>query len=410
MSASAPTLPFVKQTLAPDAVRALVPAAAAPGAADVWLHRYDHPEAGWRLSVATCAPPGSGALSLGGFRIAPEARAGLPGYSNDAEAAGLALGMEGKVGWSRALRVAGPRGRQALDRVVGGKCVLLPTPDARVGGPRDAELLDWAAACLADCDEAAGIHVVTGQDLGHGTLRGGASSLAHLHARFAGAVLADTSRPTAEGVFRLLCGMLEGAGVAPAGARVLLVGAGNIGRHLLGRLEGLGPVGGRVGAVEASAETRAALAARGVAVWGGEARLAALAEPWDAVVVNAAGGSLDAAACATIADNPATRVVCGAENLAMPDPTGERSLLAGGTLYAPTELGGMMGYLTAVEEYLAGRAGAAFEVGPLLAAAERLGEVGARAARRVVAGGHQESFRDAVRAVAGEPAGEPSGA
>jgi hypothetical protein len=396
VSASAPTFPFVRQTLAPSQVRALEPAAARLGAPDVWLHRYDHPEAGWRLSVATCAAPGSGALSLGGFRIAPEARAALPGYSNDREAAGLALGMEGKVGWSRALGVAGPRGRLALGRVVGGKCVLLPTPEARVGGPRDAELLDWAAACLADCDGAAGIHVVTGQDLGHGAMRGGASSLAYLHARFAGAVLADTSRPTAEGVFQLLCGMLEGAGVPPAGARVLLVGAGNIGRHLLARLEALGPLGGRVGAVEASPEARAALAARGVRVWGGDERLAALAEPWDAVAVNAAGGSLDAAACAAIAANAAVRVVCGAENLAMPDPAGERTLLAGGTLYAPTELGGMMGYLTAVEEYLAGRAGEPFDVGPLLAAAERLRHVGARAARRVAAGGHAELFRDAM--------------
>jgi hypothetical protein len=100
-----------------------------------------------------------------------------------------------------------------------------------------------------------------------------------------------------------------------------------------------------------------------------------------------------------LAANPALRAVCGSENLAMPDPAGERVLLAAGKLYAHTELGGMMGYLTAVEEYLARRAGAPFDEAALLAAAERLREVGEAAARRVVAGGYAESFQDAARAV-----------
>ncbi len=390
--------PFVKQLLAPDAVRALAPEAARPGAPDVWVHRYDHPDAGWRLSVATCAEPGSGKLSLGGFRVAPEARAAAPGYGNDREAAGLALGMEEKVYWSRVLGVAGPLGRGALGRAVGGKCVLLPSAGARVGEPGDAELLDWAAACLRDLEAEAGVHPVTGQDLGHGAMSGGrGSSLAYLHARYDGAVLADTSRPTAEGVFRLLGGMLAGCGVAPAGARVLLVGAGNIGRHLLGRLRALGA---RVEAVEAHSAARAALAADGVRAWPAEERLAAMAGAFDAVAVNASGGSLDAAAVEVLAANPAVRVVCGAENLAMPDPAGEQVLLAGGTVYAHTELGGMMGYLTAVEEYLARRAGEPFDVETLVAAAARLEGVGEAAARRVVAGGYRETFQEAARALA----------
>jgi hypothetical protein len=177
---------------------------------------------------------------------------------------------------------------------------------------------------------------------------------------------------------------------------VLLVGAGNIGRTLLGRLHALGA---QVGVVEAVAGTRTALAAAGVATWAAEQRLEAMAGAWDAVAVNAAGGSLDPAACAVLAANPAVRVVCGSENLAMPDAAGEHTLLAGSTLYAPTELGGMMGYLTAVEEYLARRAGATFDVEPLLAAAERLGVAGEIAARRVVAGGFAESFQDAARAI-----------
>ncbi len=389
---STPAPSAAPTVLTPAETRRVVPGLAL----DVWLYRYDHADAGWRLRVATHAAPGSGKLSLGGFRIAPETRTALPDFDADREAVGLAAGMEEKVYWSRVLGVAGPLARGHLDRIVGGKCVLVPTPDARVGMPRDRALLDWAVACLADCEARSGCHVVTGQDLGHGAMVGGEPSLAYMHARFAGSMLADTSRPTGEGNFQLLRGMLAGAGVDPAAARVLLVGAGNVGRTLLGRLQALGA---RVGVVEAVAGTRAALSQAGVRVWAAEERLEAMAEPWDAVAVNAAGGSLDPAACAVLAANPALRAVCGSENLAMPDPAGERVLLAAGKLYAHTELGGMMGYLTAVEEYLARRAGAPFDEAALLAAAERLRDVGEAAARRVVAGGYAESFQDAARAV-----------
>jgi hypothetical protein len=378
--------------LGPDEVRRLVPAVGL----DLWVYRYVDTGTGWRLSVATHAAPGSGHLSLGGFRIAPESRTARPDFDADREAVGLAAGMEEKVEWSRVLGVGGPLAAGHLTGIVGGKCVLVPTPDARVGQPADAALLDWAVACLGDCEARAGIHIVTGQDLGHGRMSGGASSLAYMHERFAGSMLADTSRPTGEGNVQLLCGMLAGAGIDPAGARVLLVGAGNVGRTLLGRLR---ETGAAVGVVEAVPATRSALAAAGVPTWAPEERLEAMAGAWDAVAVNAAGGSLDPAACAVLAANAAVRVVCGSENLAMPDPAGEQTLLAARTLYAPTELGGMMGYLTAVEEYLARRAGVPFAVEPLVAAAARLRTVGEAAARRVVAGGFAERFADAVRAV-----------
>ncbi|HWJ23922.1 MAG TPA: hypothetical protein VNS52_16320, partial [Gemmatimonadaceae bacterium] len=91
--------------LGPDAVRRLDPAV---GEADVWVYRYRHADTGWTLSVATLAPPGSGKLSLGGFRIAPEERTSRPGYDDDREAIELAVGMEEKVYWSRVLRVGGP--------------------------------------------------------------------------------------------------------------------------------------------------------------------------------------------------------------------------------------------------------------------------------------------------------------
>ncbi|MDF1502042.1 hypothetical protein [Roseisolibacter sp. H3M3-2] len=391
-----PALPAAtrREVLSPSDVRALAPDLVA-GGLDVWVYRYTHVETGWRLSVATLAAPGSGRLSLGGFRIAPESRTSQPGFDSDREAVGLAVGMEEKVYWSRVLRVGGPLVRRNLDRIVGGKCVLHPTPGSRVGEPGDVALLDFAVACLRDCDATGGILVTTGQDLGHGTLSDGAtSSLAYMHARFAGSMLADTSKPTGEGNFHLLRGMLDAAGVPLARARVALVGAGNIGRHLLGRIL---PLGAQVRALELVPEVRERLAAHDVEAWPVERKEEFLALPFDAVVVNASGGSLDPASVAVLAANPHVRVVCGSENLAMPDQSGERTLLAAGKVYAHPELGGMMGYLTAAEESLARREGTPFDVGTLLVAAERLYAVGREATARVIAGGYRETFQEAAR-------------
>ncbi len=382
-----------REILDPEAVRRHDPSV---GAADVWVYRYRHADAGWTLSVATLAAPGSGRLSLGGFRIAPEERTSRPGYDDDREAIGLAVGMEEKVYWSRVLRVGGPLAQRNLDRIVGGKCVLHPTPDARVGRPRDRALLDFAVACLRDVDATGGIHVTTGQDLGHGLMSDGSTtSLAYMHERFEGSMLADTSRPTAEGNFHLLHGILAGAGVAAADARVVVVGAGNIGRHLLGRLRELGVRS--LAAVEPMEATRARLAEQGIEAVPPSEKHAMLARPFDAVVVNASGGSLDAETVRVICGNAAVRVVCGSENLAMPDAADERRLLAAGKVYCHPELGGMMGYLTAVEEYLARRAGVTFDVGTLLDAAGRLYDVGAECTRRVITGGYRESFQDVAR-------------
>jgi hypothetical protein len=268
-----------------------------------------------------------------------------------------------------------------------------------VGQPRDRELLDFAVACLRDANRSAGIQITTGQDLGHGTMADGrTSSLAYLSERFEGSVLADTSKPTGEGNFHLLHGMLDACGVPLAGARIGLVGAGNIGRHMLGRLRehGAAPV-----VLELSPAARDTVAADGVPVWTPEEKPAFLAQPLDAVVVNAAGGSLDPASVEVIARNGAVRVVCGSENLAMPDARGERVLLAARKVYAHTELGGMMGYLTAVEEYLARQADVPFDVGTLLDASQRLYDVGRAVTRRVIDGDYRETFQDAARVTRG---------
>lgn len=361
----------------------------------VWVYRYRHAELPWTLSIATGAPPGSGKLSLGGFRIAPAERADAPGYDNDREAIGLAIGMEEKVRWSRLLRVGGPLARRDADSLVGGKCVLLPTADARVGQPRDRELLDFALAALQDAEATAGIHITTGQDLGHGLLSDGrTTSLAYMHERFDGCTISDTGKPTAEGNVQVLRGMLRALDLPVNRARVGLIGCGNIGSYVR---KAMSTAGAETFVLESSAKRREEIASWGVEVFAPEDKAEFLAEPMDALVVNAGGGSLDAATCEAIAASPRTRIVCGCENLAMPDPHGADVLRAGGTMWCPTELGGMMGYLTAVEEYRSRKAGAPFDVGVMFAAAARLEIVARDAARAVRESGFERSFEDAVR-------------
>ncbi|MEK0431581.1 MAG: hypothetical protein RL139_1385 [Gemmatimonadota bacterium] len=386
--------------LPPDAARRLVPELAASRRPDVWVHRFVDAAHGWTLAVATHAAPGSGNLSLGGFRIAPEARTSAPGFTPEREAIALAMGMEEKVHWSRVIGVGGPLARRDLSRIVGGKCVLAPTDAGRIGGPDDAALLDFAIAGFEAIERASGIHLVTGQDLGHGTMHDGVtSSLAYLNARYRGSVVADTSGPTAEGNVQVLLGMLRALGIAPAQARVALIGCGNIGWHMVERLH---PLGVTLVACEARAARRAELEARGIRAIAPEAKLALLREPLDAVVVNAAGGSLDGATVSAILANDGVRVICGSENLAMPDPADADRLRAAGRSYCPTELGGMMGYLTAVEEYLAKAAGVPFEIATLVTAAAALEPAAYAATARQVAGGFAETFEQAVTAVSSD--------
>jgi hypothetical protein len=284
-------VPPVKKTiLNPPATRALVPELGTSRNPDVWVYRYVGPH-GWRLSIATHAEPGSGKLSLGGFRIAPEERTSQPGFDSDIEAIELAMGMEEKVHWSRIVGVAGPLARRDMKRIVGGKCVMHPTADARVGKARDRDLLDFAAECLNDCDATAGIRVTTGQDLGHGVMSDGRTqSLEYLHRGFPGSVVADTSKPTGEGNYHVLIGMLRAFELDPREATVGLIGAGNIGMHIIDRLHTLGT---RMLVVERNPTRRASLRASHIAARSPEEKDAFLREPMDALVVNASGASLD---------------------------------------------------------------------------------------------------------------------
>ena len=398
MTAPATTSAPTPTVLQPADVARLFPELAAR-AGSLWVYRYVHPATGWRLSIATHAEPGSGKLSLGGFRIAPEARTAAPGFDSDREAIGLAIGMDEKVYWSRLLRVGGPLALRYTDRMVGGKCVLHPTPDARVGQARDAELLDFAIACFEDVEARGGFHLTTGQDLGHGTMSDGhTGSLDYLNARFKGSVCADTSKPTGEGNFHVLAGMLRGIDVALPAATVGLIGCGNIGMRVLGRLR---EHGSTVLAVEANPARRAEVSAMGITTFPPEMKAAFLRRPMDALVVNANGGSLDDATLAAIAQNDRLRVVCGSENLPMPgERAGAERLRAAGKAYSPTELGGMMGYLTAVEEYLARVAGVPFDLDTLFVAAQRLEPAAYAATRYAVERNFEVSFEEGVRRTA----------
>lgn len=383
----------------PAEARQLVPELATSLNPNVWVYRSTDAAHGWTLSIATHAEPGSLKLSLGGFRIAPVERTSAPGFTTDREAISLAIGMEEKVHWSRVIGVGGPLALRDIRRIVGGKCVLAPTPDARIGQPNDTALLDFAIRCFQEVEREAGIRLTTGQDLGHGLMHDGLTpSLAYLNARYKGSVVADTSVPTGEGNYRILDGMLRASGTPLENATVALIGCGHIGMHVIGRLQARGTT---ILACESRAERRTELEAMGIPCWTPERKLEMLREPIDAVVVNAAGGTLDRATVEACAANLRLRVVCGSENLAMPDPAAQVLLQRAHKAYAPTELGGMMGYLTAVEEYLAHEAGVPFTIETMLEASRKLDEAGFRATERMRANGFTESFEQAVTAIYG---------
>ena len=399
MTTALPDDRFTCTVLGPAEAQAIEPALRSALSDQLWVYRYRHPSHAWTLSIATYAEPGSGKLSLGGFRIAPRALTDEPGFDPDRMAIDLAIGMEEKVYWSRLIHVGGPLALRDTGRIVGGKCVMHPTDDARVGAPRDAEMLDWAVACFKDAEERGGFAIVTGQDLGHGDMAGAkARSLDYLAARFRGAVDADTSKPTAEGNYYVLKGMLKALDIPLPEATVGLIGVGNIGAHILERLL---EKHAEVLAIEANAERREGVAALGVEVDAPEAKPWFLQRRMDAVVVNANKESLDPESVALIAENSTIRVVCGSENLAMPDPAGVEVLRQARKIYCPTELGGMMGYLTAVEEYLALVEGVPFDMNTLFQAARRLEHAGAEGVKQVLERNWAISFEEAVREVFG---------
>ncbi|MFA6165913.1 MAG: hypothetical protein WC700_04800 [Gemmatimonadaceae bacterium] len=385
---------FSKTVLSPEETLKLAPEIARHPSARVWVYRYTHLTEPWILSIATHAQPSSRMLSLGGFRIAPESRTSIPGWNPDHEAIDLAIGMDEKVYWSRLLKVGGPHVKRDFSRIVGGKCVMKPTPGSRVGEPRDRALLDFAIECFRDVEQT-GFFLTTGQDLGHGIMSDGKTgSLRYLNEQYKGSVVADTGAPTAEGNYWMLVGQLKGAGIPLSGAVIGLIGAGNIGLHIIDRLlaDGATPL-----VVEAKAEIRARLEARGVKCWDAAGKDAFLAQPMDALVLNAAGGSLDSATVARCAANTRLRVINGSENLVMPDPADEEVLRQAKKVFCPCECAGMMGYLTAAEEYLSHLSGDAFRIESMFDAARALEAPGEKATRHVIEGGYAQTMTQAMQ-------------
>jgi len=363
----------------------------------VWVYKYKHKKEGWVLSIASYGEPFSNKLSLGGFRIATENRVNSYNYNNDREAIDLAIGMEKKVFWSRLLRISGPLGAHNLDRIVGGKCVLLPTDDARIGKPKDFALLDFAVSCLRDFESSSGISLTTGQDLGHGVMSDRkTSSLAYLNERFPGCITSDTSIPTAEGNFYLLKGVLDTMEISLDKAKVGLIGCGKIGSHILRRLK---ENGAEVYALDFSPLVLKRLTNEKVPCWALEKKGDFLKLPLDALVVNADGGTLDESTIEAIGQSSTLRVVCGCENLAMPDPRGEAILLSKKKLFAPTELCGMMGYLTAVEDYLAYSHGTDMDLGGVIEGASGMESAAIKATQYVKEKDFAVSFGEAMQKV-----------
>lgn len=382
-----------KSVLGPDECHAIDPAVTEP----MWLYRYVHDAEGWRLSIATQGAPGSGTLSLGGFRIVPRSRAKLPGFDPDREAIELAHGMGEKVHWTRLVKEGGPLGMPHLQRIVGGKCVLLPTQEARVGQPRDKALLEFATACFVDCVETAGIEIITGQDLGHGTLHDRSmTSLQFAHARYVGSVLEDTSKPTGEGNFAVLQGAMRALKIDMCGATIGLIGCGNVGRHVFDRAL---QAGAELLVLEPRDEIRDEVDRLGAQTYLPDEKSDLIEQPMDALVVNAAGGTLDDRTIDQIAANERLRLVCGSENLAMPAKNGEERLRQAETILCPTEYCGMMGYLTAVEEYIARKEAKPYVVDAVFEAAGRLEDVSYRAAKHVLEQNFALQFGPAIEAL-----------
>lgn len=373
----------------------------------IWVYSYQHQVLPWRFSIATHLDSNnqsgidkasqSARLSLGGLRIVPKERAALPGFNPDREAIELARGMEEKVAWSRRVGVAGPLGIKQLSRIVGGKCVLQLAEAARVGEARDFEALDFALYCLHDFTQSSGVQPITGQDLGHGLMSDGrTASLDYLHEHFPGSIISDTSIPTAEGNYYMLKGMLRSIGRQLSGSKIGLIGLGNIGAHVLKRLHA---EGSEIHALEFNAEKREKYQNLCKEVFEPSAKERLLGSRLDALVVNANAGSLDDRALQLINANPGLKVVCGCENLAMPNPQGEELLRRGNKMYCHTELCGMMGYLTAVEEFLSRASGQKFGVRDMEPAASLLEDIGFKAGRLQVEREFALSFSDAVRSI-----------
>jgi hypothetical protein len=166
--------------------------------------------------------------------------------------------------------------------------------------------------------------------------------------------------------------------------------------HIIDRLRG---ENAKMIVVESRPERRNELAHLGVPAQPPEKKTEFLGQPMDALVVNASGGSLCSSSVRASSANERLKVVCGSENLVMPHPEDADLYRAQHKAYCPTELGGMMGYLTAVEQYLAQLEGVAFDADTMIAAANDLEEPAYAATKYMRDRDFRVGFEEAVEAI-----------
>ncbi len=194
----------------------------------------------------------------------------------------------------------------------------------------------------------------------------------------------------------MLRGCLQGLGIDINKARIGLIGCGNIGDHLVTRLK---EVGAHVEVLEYSEAKRHLVEENGTRAWDPSDKSTFMSLPLDAIAVNANAGTLDMETIEAICRNPELKLVTGCENLAMPDHRGAQRLQAARKIYTPTEMCGMMGYLTAVEEFLSNQANKPFTYQDMFEPCKKLEEVGLKGTQLVMKKNFACSLEDAVREI-----------
>lgn len=332
------------------------------------------------MHISTHGRPNAGEFNCGGLRIVPEAMV-TSDYKNDVAALRLGAEMDAKGDYARIARIAGSLVQDNFEKIQFGKHVVLPPMGARVGESRDGELMQFITASLSAFRNKLGIEVITGQDLGHGKLSfANDTSLGHLASHFHGCLNLDTSLPTAVGNFMVVRGLLEGCGLKIRDARIGVVGFGNIGSKLVEFLKRAGAK--NISVCEASpARQDAALFECDGNVWASSDKLDFLNQPFDIVVFNSNGGSLDAATVNAICKSTTIKAVAGCENMIWANGEDlEGQLVAQGIVMPPTAFTGMGGWLAAAEAILARKFGQKFDLEQLFDPLSRLSEVVAKVA------------------------------
>lgn len=352
---------------------------------------------GWTLSIATVADEHRGLVSLGGNRIVPLAMQQEAGFNADAMAIALASGMQEKIDAMLRYDLHRAVDFVELTKYVGGKNVCLPTDEARIGGDSSKRrleaqrsLLDFQVEAFLDFEQRTGIRLATGQDLGQDKMLDGVESVVYMNQHgVKGCVTVNTADPTARGVFHLSRGMLEAFDVAPAKARIGLVGFGKIGAHVADHWR---HIGADVFTLESSPERQALAQQANIKLFTAAQRQEFFAEEMDAVLVNANGYSLDDVSVPLIIANKRLKVVTGAENLALARPELELDLLKAGKPLCPTETAGLMGAFAAAWEHHLNTQDQRLALDRMDPVARQLGVVGRRVVSAMRAQGFSATF------------------